>query len=234
MYRAFTVSLIFLLFLTTCKKDPVQPGLPEHSQKYSVCLNVTTMQTESRADFGYPTNKTALGSGYWITCNGVNCAMQTGNPPLTPSTGPSYYYTCTQSGFVDAHFKFRKPDGSIFENLVDHTEISLIDFSVNPGSVSVTDTIIIPFTGGPRLSNESISVSIFQSTSHFSYGYQPVSIGDTVIKLFPSNMTYLIPGSATITLMRRGPSHALDQADGNAGGSKQLSTKAVRSITVTN
>lgn len=236
MKKAGMIALCFCFAGLSCRKDeaPASPDQPSIHQSYSATLNCTSITTEFRADFNYSTNKSILPSGYWVTSNNYPMTAQTNGTVSTPSTGPHYYYTSAMYGFNDAYFTLKKSNGQTLRNHINSLAMPLINFADPFASVSKNDTLRVYFTGGPRDAAESIRIMIWQSTSHFTYSQQPVLVGDSVVMLYPSDMTPLATGSATLTITRSGPGIPLDEADGSAGGSMSIHSKAVRTVNILN
>lgn len=240
MTRILFFCLLVFAF-SSCKKDETPVPTPlSYSQGYTVVLNLDQNQTEVRADFWPSTTANSNGadvlpSGYWVSCDSVSMPMYTSSSsPSTPSTGPGHYYAGVIHGIVDARFLFHKKDGLLLQNTVLANELAPINFDSAFTSVSKSDSLPIRFTGGPRDSTGSISVSIWQSQQHFTYTMAPLALGDSVCILRPSDMSNLQPGQATIYLERVGPTHPLEQGDGSSGGSERLYVRRQRTINITN
>lgn len=215
--------LVITISIFSCNKDNT-PNAAPITQHYSATYNITTGITEMRASFFYNPNNTLLPNGYVITCNGISMdRVQT-------------WYTDEVVGNPDARFELRADDGTTLENTMLSGIIPVINFdsSFVATTISRTDTLIIPFSGGPLTTGASVSITINQDANHYTFHHEPIAIGDSVIVFLPGDLTPLQAGPATITLSRIGPAWSLLETDGGGGGDMRYTNRATRAVTISN
>lgn len=232
MKKLIAVSILSLS-LFACKKETTTNNVMPVNQNYALYYNVSTDHTTFRAHFNHTNNQTILPDGYSITVNdsGMSC-LQNPSPPSTPSTGPSYYYTRTDSGNSAAHFKLRRADGTILNNIIPAGTVPLINFDSTFSAISKSDTLFVPFTTDSLNQGESIMVTIFQDIQHFTFQMVPVQSGDTLAVILPTQMNNLISGPAKLTITRQSNVIQLLNADGAGTGQMRSTTYAEQQVII--
>lgn len=215
--------LALVVCSTSCNRDNT-PNAAPITQHYTTTYNVTTGLSEMRASFFYNPNNSVLPPDYTITCNGITLDLV------------QNYYTDTAAGNPDAHFVLRTSNGTLLENTMLSSVIPLINFdsSFTATLISRSDTLVVPFSGGPLTNGASVSISISQDAVHTTYHHNLIAAGDSVITFLPADLSVLQNGPATITISRIGPAWSLLQVDPGGGGDMRYINKAVRTVTIVN
>ena len=231
------ITFIGILSLAVaCRDDEMGPAAPEFTQNYTLTYNVTTNQTEAQASFAYTEgsySRTCLPANHSITCNTTVCPeyVNSSATPSGPGQGWPCYYKTTFTGLVDLHFEFKKSSGETFINNLLSDSIPLVDFDTAFTTLSLSDTVRIPFSGGAALAGQYVSISIVQAPPHV--GAALAVTGDSVVTITPADLSNLAAGSAILYITRQLPNSALAQADG-PNGQKMVRVMAQRTITLVN
>lgn len=230
---------LLCMVICSCRNDKQPAPTYELYQQYSVTCNITDSITTSKATFGNTSftghNNGVLPANYSLRLNNyVMGAVQSPGPPTTPSTGPSYYYQHISGDNSDRTFYLHKSDGTIVTNSILHDASLTINFTSAITTVSKSDTLFVPFSGGPRLEGQYVGVHISQAYPQYAHPSTPLAIGDSVLVFLPSDLSNLPNGSATLTLSRSNGSTSLEQADGRASGTRQYSVTATATVMITN
>ncbi len=228
------VALAFcLIVLWSCRKEDTTNERYPVTQHYYLYYNSFTDSTTFKATFYHRDTKTMLPSGYSITVNdSVMPMLQNPAQPVNPSTGPNYYYERREAGSSGAIFKFRRPDGSVVPNTIPANYVQSITFDSIFTAISRSDTLFILVVTDTLNTDESITVSIYQDDNHFTYetiAWQP---GDSVITIFPSQMSTLFTGPADITISRNSPVLPLQLSDGLASGDMRAVVFATQEVSI--
>lgn len=221
--------LLLSVVLFACKKDSSTNSVLPVTQYYNLYYNTTADVTEFKATFSHPDSETILPSGYSITVNdsSMQRLLNTG-----PTTGPSYYYSRTDSGNIGAHFKLRRADGTILHNVIAANTVAPINFNTTFSTIVISDTLSVAFTSDSLNQGETITVTILQDATHYTVQQVAFQSGDSVIVLLPAHMSNLLPGPATLKLSRTSPVLSLLDADGTGVGHMRATVFAEQQVVI--